>query len=98
MTVRNIFSVVASFISITVPLSAQRPARARLDHSAVIRRALDATVSLTVRRGNDSVQGSGFFVAPIGILVTAAHVVDGASFIQVLRSHGITNEVAGVYL
>lgn len=95
---RKLPVIVAPLLLIVISLEAQRPARTRLERSAMIRRAMDATVSLRVKRGSDSAQGSGFFVAPIGILVTAAHVVDGASFIEVFRSSGITNDVAGVYL
>ena len=98
MIVPKVAAVALLSLVLTVPLSGQRPTPVHLDRSTMIRRALDATVSLKVIRRGDSVLGSGFFVAPVGIIVTAAHVVDGATLIRISRASGSTNDVAGVYV
>ncbi len=95
-TMQRAVSALVAFFSVALhQVSAQRatpPSRA-----AVVQRALEATVSLVAVTGADSIVGSGVIVSPLGIIATAAHVVDGARVVHVRRRGTPVVDVVGVY-
>ncbi len=81
--------VLGSFSS---ALHAQHPAGAR-----TIDAARRATAFIAVKKASGGFTGSGFVISPNGLLVTAAHVIDGASSASVRLPDGDTRVVTGVY-
>ena len=81
--------VLGSFSS---ALHAQRPARTNL-----IGAARRATAYIEVKKASGGFTGSGFVISPDGLLVTAAHVIAGASSVSVRLPDGDRRVVTGVY-
>jgi len=65
---------------------------------AAIQRGRLATVVVVAAVGSDTALGSGFIVSPSGVVVTAAHVVDGASSVSIRTASGQAYDVTGVYV
>ncbi len=80
--------------SFSSALHAQRPSGARTNLIDAARRA---TAFIAVKKPSGSFTGSGFVVSPNGLLVTAAHLINGASSASVRLPDGDTRVVTGVY-
>jgi hypothetical protein len=76
----------AACIAATAPLAAQQPSAGTVDLQQ-IRKAV-VTIHALNASGGTLASGTGFFVAPTGIVVTAAHVLEGAAGCSIELSDG----------
>jgi hypothetical protein len=76
----------AACIAATAPIDAQQPSAGAIDLQ-LIRKAV-VTIHALDARGATLASGTGFFVAPIGMVVTAAHVLEGAAGCSIELSDG----------
>ena len=67
---------------------------AQIPTEEVVRQTLPAVVSVSTSKG----AGSGFFIAPDGIVVTSAHVVQGESSATVIMASGKSLESTHLYV
>lgn len=80
---RGLFFLVALLVlGVSLPVFAQ--------YEAIVNRAKPSVVLIAVDRAGsrNTVAGSGFFVDPRGYLVTARHIIEGATRVVVLTSDG----------
>jgi len=73
---------------VTPPTSSVGPANDASNLSRIAEQILPSVVSVEVRRGDRSTTGSGFRVAVPGIIVTNAHIVQGADEVSVVLRDG----------
>ena len=78
----------AACIAATAPLAAQQPSAGTVDLQQ-IRKAV-VTIHALDASGGNLASGTGFFVAPTGMVVTAAHVLEGAAGCSIELSDGQT--------
>jgi len=69
---------------------------ATLDPPEMLANAGTAVVTIRTEKSYGSTQGSGFIVDPDGIIVTAHHVIAGATRVHVVLSNGADVEVRGI--
>ncbi len=77
--------------------TSQPPGAEAVAGVAVLQRALPAVVTLRMldRTGTERGQGTGFFIRPDGLLVTARHVAEGGRDLLAVTSGGRTLPVTG---
>jgi len=78
----------AACIAAAAPLAAQQPSAGTVDLQQ-IRKAV-VTIHALDASGGTLASGTGFFVAPTGMVVTAAHVLEGAAACSIELSDGQT--------
>ena len=83
----------SSTTSPTVEATSVGSSSSQLSVEEVVRQALPAVVTVTTSKGS----GSGFFVAPNGVVVTNAHVVEGESSATVTMASGRSLESMHIY-
>lgn len=66
-----------------------------LDTEAIVARNRDAVVTLFATRGDrfDSIQGTGCYVDPSGLVLTAAHAVDGVTTLRARSTNGMERDL-----
>src|SRR5262249_1086063 len=84
------------FASLAVELVGQQPSPPV--RTTAIQRTLAATVTVEVVSSHGAATGSGVIISPLGIIVTAAHVIDGATTITVHNAQISTTSVTGIYV
>ncbi|HXW91742.1 MAG TPA: trypsin-like peptidase domain-containing protein [Terriglobales bacterium] len=80
--------------SATVETTGMQSSSAPIPIEEVVRQALPAVVSVSTSKGS----GSGFFIAPAGLLVTSAHVVQGESVATVTMGSGRSFDSTHLYV
>ena len=80
---------------LTVALARDCPAAAP-DVATMLAQASSAVVTIHTEKSHGSTQGSGFVVDTEGIIVTAHHVIAGATRAHVVLPNGAALEVSGI--
>ena len=92
----RVLSVPVLLLSLAAQLVGQQPAST--SRAALIQRALASTVTIEAVSGREKITGSGVVISPLGIIATAAHVVDGATAITVRNATTPVTSVTGIYV
>jgi S1-C subfamily serine protease len=79
-----------------VATAAREGIPAALDPPAMLAHVSSAVVTVHTEKAHGSTQGSGFVVDPGGIIVTAHHVIAGATRARVVLPSGAEVEVRGI--